>query len=444
MKKKLKNYIDCSKQDLPSPKQINDFLRHEAIRAGQLIQMKLSDLKSYAIQNSTPPENQDTAYVVAFKVSEDRKQWILVWTTKRLTDSQSKQGRVNHLQVDATYKLLYQGFPYFPVGFSDANKKFFCTFTALCSGETIWCYAGILRAVSQVCSTSRQQYVPDFVMSDADTAIESAVRRYLPKAKIFEKQRRKIKEDFRIVCAAQNTEECDEASTALINHWMTEYASVQRFLEAVDKFRQQWLNRQLFRGWFDAFVPIISTNNGLERLNLEIKCNYTFRERLPLPVFLNEVDLMLNDWSSNIISVPPSTSPTIANGDYQAAYNFWNLKPKYMAINGSYIIQSSTNANSEIDEDNFNELVGFEAADGWEKYVELRSQFYVVQPSTFYCGFYKCSCFSGLKDNVCKHALSLMCKDGLFDYPVEVTDVPLGAKRKRGRKRKATSALVID
>uniref|UniRef100_A0A915EJS9 MULE transposase domain-containing protein n=1 Tax=Ditylenchus dipsaci TaxID=166011 RepID=A0A915EJS9_9BILA len=295
MQKRLKNSLDRSKHQLPSPKQINDFVRYESMKAGQLVQMKLSDLKNYASQNSSQPGNLDESYVVSFKVSDDRKHWVLVWTTKRLTNAQIEQSRVNHLQIDATYKLLYQGFPYFPVGFSDANKKFFCSFTALCSGETTWCYAEILLAVRQVCSTLNAPYKPAFIMSDADTAIESGIfnysrglglemthalckfhvaknfERYLPKAKLFEKQKHQMKEDFRTICAAQSGEEFDEASVALVSHWVAKYANAQRLLEAVEKFKQQWLDRYCFRGWYDAFVPIISTNNGLERLNLEIK-----------------------------------------------------------------------------------------------------------------------------------------------------------------------------
>uniref|UniRef100_A0A915DQV6 Uncharacterized protein n=1 Tax=Ditylenchus dipsaci TaxID=166011 RepID=A0A915DQV6_9BILA len=113
MQKRLKNSLDRSKHQLPSPKQINDFVRYESMKAGQLVQMKLSDLKNYASQNSSQPGNLDEPYVVSFKVSDDRKHWVLVWTTKRLTNAQIEQSRVNHLQIDATYKLLYQGFPYF-------------------------------------------------------------------------------------------------------------------------------------------------------------------------------------------------------------------------------------------------------------------------------------------------------------------------------------------
>uniref|UniRef100_A0A915DFT8 SWIM-type domain-containing protein n=1 Tax=Ditylenchus dipsaci TaxID=166011 RepID=A0A915DFT8_9BILA len=454
MQKRLKNSLDRSKHELPSPKHINDFVRHESMKAGQLVQMKLSDLKNYASQNSSQPGNLDEPYVVSFKVSDDRKQWVVVWTTKRLTNAQIEQSRINHLQIDATYKLLYQDFPYFPVGFSDANKKFYCSFTALCSGETTWCYAGILLAVRQVCSTLNAPYKPAFIMTDADTAIESAIRevwgpevthalckfhvaknfeRYLPKAKLFEKQKHQMKEDFRTICAAQST------SIALVSYWVAKYANAQRLLEAVEKFKQQWLDRHCFRGWYDSFVPMISTNNGLERLNLEIKCNCTFRERLSLPAFLNKVDLMLNDWSSDLVNVSPSISPNLVNGKYQAAYDFWKLK--YISINESYVIQSSRYINNELDVEDFNELVGFEADNGWEKYVELRSKFYFVQPSTLYTGFYKCSCFNGLKDNICKHALSLMCKDGLFDYPEEVTDAVLGGKRNRGENEERHQPL---
>src|SRR4051812_26137933 len=111
-------------------------------------------------------------YVLAFKVSDDKKQWAIVWSTRRLSLVLANQpSKTCHIQIDATYKLLYQGFPYFPVGFSDANKKFFACVTALCSGETIWCYEKILNTIKQICIVNNDIFSPVFVMSDADVSI---------------------------------------------------------------------------------------------------------------------------------------------------------------------------------------------------------------------------------------------------------------------------------
>jgi hypothetical protein len=124
-------------------------------------------------------DDMDTPYVISFDVSEDRKQWSLVWTTRSLSLVLANQPvKTSHVQIDATYKLLYQGFPYFPVGFSDANKKFFGCVTALCSGETIWCYSRILSAVRKICTASNESFSPIFVMSDADVSIESGSNLY--------------------------------------------------------------------------------------------------------------------------------------------------------------------------------------------------------------------------------------------------------------------------
>jgi hypothetical protein len=74
--------------------------------------------------------------------------------------------------------------------------------------------------------------------------------------------------------------------------------------EVTNKFKQQWIDRPAFRGWYDAFVPLISTNNALERRNLDIKENYTFRERVSVPSFFNKVETMLNEWSLDILEKP--------------------------------------------------------------------------------------------------------------------------------------------
>lgn len=76
-------------------------------------QMKLSDLRKYAEAHSSITDDLDKPYVTHFEVSDDKKHWLIVWTTKRLVKAQITHQPVNHLQLDATYKLLYQGFPYY-------------------------------------------------------------------------------------------------------------------------------------------------------------------------------------------------------------------------------------------------------------------------------------------------------------------------------------------
>lgn len=129
------------------------------------------------------------------------------------------------------------------------------------------------------------------------------------------------------------------------------------------------------------------------------------------------------------------------------AYEYWNAGPVILTKqddNYDRLVQSSKHIGADLPQEDYAELLLFSPLDGWPRYADLRSRFYHVQPSPIFNGFYECTCFEGVKHNVCKHAVALMCNDGLADYPAEVTELPLGQKRKRGRKRRATRALVID
>uniref|UniRef100_A0A915CM70 Uncharacterized protein n=1 Tax=Ditylenchus dipsaci TaxID=166011 RepID=A0A915CM70_9BILA len=74
------------------------------------------------------------------------------------------------------------------------------------------------------------------------------------------------------------------------------------------KFKQQWINRPAFRGWCNGFVPLISTNNALERHNLDIKENYTFCDR-PLTFLLPTVDEYKAAWKYKELSSEITDEP---------------------------------------------------------------------------------------------------------------------------------------
>uniref|UniRef100_A0A915D6F0 SWIM-type domain-containing protein n=1 Tax=Ditylenchus dipsaci TaxID=166011 RepID=A0A915D6F0_9BILA len=159
---------------------------------------------------------------------------------------------------------------------------------------------------------------------------------------------------------------------------------------------------------------------------------------------------MLNEWSLDLLEKPPATFPWPTIEEYQTAWNYKEQSPFCSVIDAEkpvYLIQSETRIGEQANWSANFELQQFTAEMGWKKYVELRSSIYMVQPSVLFTGLYTCSCFKGRKDQVfCKHALALMCCDGKYSYPEEISDIPIGGRCKRGRKRKATKggALVID
>uniref|UniRef100_A0A915EFA5 SWIM-type domain-containing protein n=1 Tax=Ditylenchus dipsaci TaxID=166011 RepID=A0A915EFA5_9BILA len=74
----------------------------------------------------------------------------------------------------------------------------------------------------------------------------------------------------------------------------------------------------------------------------------------------------------------------------------------------------------------FEELYGENSIWSWNRYKELKSAFYIVEPSNVWMNFYKCTCSLGVKKNPCKHAIMIMKKVGLIRYPAKAISDPLG------------------
>uniref|UniRef100_A0A915EBK2 MULE transposase domain-containing protein n=1 Tax=Ditylenchus dipsaci TaxID=166011 RepID=A0A915EBK2_9BILA len=129
----------------PSIKQIENFKcrqnKSEAI-------VSLEQLKAYAIRNAAvPEEDENKTFVCGFasSVISEKIVFCLTWTTVKLRRFQQQSKMI---QVDATYKLNWHGFPVLVCGFSVSSQHFCGTFLALSSNENTWCYERFFAAVS--------------------------------------------------------------------------------------------------------------------------------------------------------------------------------------------------------------------------------------------------------------------------------------------------------
>jgi hypothetical protein len=55
----------------------------------------------------------------------------------------------------------------------------------------------------------------------------------------------------------------------------------------------------------------------------------------------------------------------------------------------------------------------------------------------------RCSCPNFMKEYICKHLIGLAIRLKLVNVPPEAKDVAIGAKKKRGRPKKSTKALLV-
>jgi hypothetical protein len=80
----------------------------------------------------------------------------------------------------------------------------------------------------------------------------------------------------------------------------------------------------------------------------------------------------------------------------------------------------------------------------WNRYKDIRSAFYILQPSKLWPGYYVCSCYDGRKKRLCKHIVMLMCSKGILTYPPGANDRVLQRRRAGGRPKLAAKALVRE
>lgn len=72
--------------------------------------LRVSDLREYVNKKNTLPENINEPYVVGLDTTivDEQERFCVTWTTRRLSEMQ-KASRM--IQVDATYKITWLGFP---------------------------------------------------------------------------------------------------------------------------------------------------------------------------------------------------------------------------------------------------------------------------------------------------------------------------------------------
>ena len=84
----------------------------------------LNELEIYANEMSfeTAQSDIDAPFVTAFDIDYSRKTFYIALSTKRLLQTAAK---VSHIQIDATYKLNYMGYPLIIAGVTDKNRVIF-------------------------------------------------------------------------------------------------------------------------------------------------------------------------------------------------------------------------------------------------------------------------------------------------------------------------------
>uniref|UniRef100_A0A915D8K3 Serpin domain-containing protein n=1 Tax=Ditylenchus dipsaci TaxID=166011 RepID=A0A915D8K3_9BILA len=408
----------------PSIKQIQNFKCRQ--NKSQAI-VSLEQLKAYAIRNAAvPEEDENKTFVCGFasSVISEKIVFCLTWTTVKLRRFQQQSKMI---QVDATYKLSWHGFPVLVCGFSDSSQHFCGTFLALSSNENTWCYERFFVAVSS-CT-----YVPELLMGDGDKTISAAAVNFwgsIKRAMCFAHVKMNLTKKLRpktwttLFKLFPRTLLFYNSLLLQMNlterEWQTRYAGQYRILEVCAYFSKEWIDSPL-NGWFEGFSPYASTNNGLESKNGLLK-KITFRKKLSVNDFLLMVEKTMNLWSVQPENQVPSILPSISPSLYQEAYRLKqeNRSVLDVLVDGvkiqCHIIPSSSaiNLDKNILGQMYNELQAISFID-WKRYKLILKSLRIIRPSSIWPSYevtmmHKNFTFEYYEDELLQR-VNLYCKD---------------------------------
>lgn len=372
------------------------------------------------------------------------------------------------IHCDATYKCIWQGFPVLVVGTTDMFRKFHAFGVAVCTHETTIDFEFLFDAVkSGLLQIFNENFNPQFLISDAAGSIHaafknifgddkhvvmcwyhmrSAVSKKLPSFLRDQKQRITFLCDVDKLQLSKSSDVFDKASTLFIEKWRTVSDELANY------FTSEWLVKN--RHWYEGFAHHTpSTNNAVESFNRKIKDEQTLRERLDLSQFRFAMFKMVTDWSmeyENGMNVINNDGPNVTLELETNAYNWANSAVEITTKRGKgkifYRIPSSESG-TQI-ENLYREATSLTA---WKDFGEFKRESFAYYDIVFPSPLNKhnwlegrCDCEKFYKLFICQHIIGIALRLKLTNVRDEAKNVPLGAKRKRGRPTKAKAALQLQ
>lgn len=328
---------------VPKMSQLRNYLsdRRRAIYGQSTI--SLGELEAWIHSHSSLPLDPHEVFVVCYRIEDSDEQnptFRFMKSNKYLIEI-SKDARVVH--ADATYKMIWQGFPVLVCGTTDQNRKFHPLCLTISSNEQKedfkLMFQGLKDKIQEIFESS---WNPKVLVCDAAKSIQNAFLEVFGEHVVvrmcWAHAKRKIQEriariknkvlrddilnDVDALHSITDANIFDAASEAFVQKYEDE-------IEFVTYFRAQWLLQN--RNWFLGAAPNSpSTNNALESFNRVIKDSNTLRERFPLSRFLVVAKEMVNQWSNKYITNPDdnyiANTPSLTTKHWTEAYQWTKNK----------------------------------------------------------------------------------------------------------------------
>lgn len=442
----------------PSKNQVNNIVSSIRKELNITMTISLSKLNDLIEPLTNVPEDLEKCFVAAYEWDTEPIPFFRILLTSKTLLLNCTMSDI--VVCDATYKLLFSGYPLIVVGTVDMHKHFHLIAVALVSTETTddyqWVFENVKTALFELLEFT---YEPKILMSDAAIQIKKAFLNAFGHDKITKtcnfhvkkaidlnlnrhvkakEERTQIKADFDLIQSSSSLEQFELGVKLFIEKW-------GKYPSFVEYFDTQWV-KKVNDWWSGKGDPIKApgTDNALEAFNGTIKKERTFRDRMLVQPFLDAMVKMVEDKSlrykhgQTVFEIEPK----ITLKDWQGAYA-WNKEKKEVKkkrVDGNFIYYVASGDSKSLPP-NYDKIP---TCRNFEKYKEKAFRSFKVTLSEKGAEHSTCTCVSFYKNYVCKHILGLGARLDMWAFPKGSKNVQLEPKRKRGRPKKASKALIID
>ena len=460
---------------VPLRKQLSNYLVSLRKKLYGSPSISLGELEAWCQRNSIIPDDDDQPWVLRYQIEyegeidedeedeDEGNKFRFFVTTKRLLFNATISKRIH---TDATYKLIWQGFPCLIIGTTDMIKQFHPYGFAVCSNEKEEDFKFIFMCIRDgVHDLNLKMNEQDLVLiADGSDAIRNAFsdvfgpdhsmamcwyhmrERVVKKLCLIEDKdlHSGIMDDIDTLQLSKNKTIFDMAVKLFLKKWKSQ----ERFL---DYFSSEWLGSK--SGWYEGLeVNVPSTNNALEATNRYIKDEDTIRERLPLSRFTVVVFSIVNKWSkernpTRVNAKKFEHQPQITLPYWTDGYNWVKLNKEGISISKDdrtiYYIPGGDETGITDKEVKRYENCKFNLFDTYKSvYFNIWCVCLSDNPEQWRTA--TCTCPSFLKNYICKHVIGMSIRLKYCKPPPEAKNVEIGTKRKRGRPSKARKALLLQ
>jgi len=322
---------------MPNKQQLGAFtcsLRKNLVK--KEVQNTLDSINSFLEKHSAEKVENDTG-LICLQADINPEDFLVIMTSKSLLQNILNQDKVfgkTFFHVDATYKLLQNGFSLLTLGTENRSHNMRPIAIAISAHEDSNSYARFLTRIKEnLEAIFDYEWKPVFAVSDAADSISKALVKTFPGIIHIRCYFHTVKAVYEKITRWKDVEEKKVLKTnwGLINYGLKllhRTTTDDDFIQLWELIKPEWLekygetfvnyminniieNRNKLRWNRMNLIGVNLTNNALERFHLDIKTTYTKNKKLKMNEFLYIASKLIRDLSidhkeqfTNDINIP--------------------------------------------------------------------------------------------------------------------------------------------